>query len=101
MIAESYERIHRSNLVGMGVLPLQFRAGDSAASLGLTGEEVYDLDPPTGPAQELAVVARAPGGGEKRFSVLARVDTQVELEYYRNGGILPAVLRGFLQEGRA
>ena len=101
VIAESYERIHRSNLVGMGVLPLQFRAGDSAASLGLTGEEVYDLEPPTGPAQELAVVARAPGGGEKRFSVLARVDTQVELEYYRNGGILPAVLRGFLQEGRA
>jgi aconitate hydratase len=99
VIAESYERIHRSNLLGMGVLPLQFRAGENAASLGLSGEELFDLDPPGGPAQELEVVARAADGGEKRFKVLARVDTAVELEYFRHGGILPAVLRGFLAEG--
>jgi aconitate hydratase len=99
VIAESYERIHRSNLLGMGVLPLQFRPGESASSLGLTGEERYDVDPPTSPAQELTVVVRG-DGGEKRFTVLARVDTQVELEYYRHGGILPAVLRGFLKEER-
>jgi aconitate hydratase len=98
VIAESFERIHRSNLLGMGVLPLQFRAGESASSLGLSGEELFDLDPPTGPAQELEVSARAADGGGKRFKVLARVDTAVELEYYRHGGILPAVLRGFLRE---
>jgi aconitate hydratase len=98
VIAESYERIHRSNLLGMGVLPLQFRAGQSAASLGLSGEELFDLDPPGRPAQELEVVARAADGGQKRFKVLARVDTAVELEYLRHGGILPAVLRGFLSK---
>ena len=100
VIAESYERIHRSNLLGMGVLPLQFRAGESAASLGLSGEEQYDLGSPASPAQELEVVARAADGGQKRFRVLARVDTAVELEYYRHGGILPAVLRGFLKAGK-
>ncbi len=101
VIAESYERIHRSNLLGMGVLPLQFRAGESAASLGLSGEELFDLEPPTAPGQELEVVARAADGGSRRFKVLARVDTAVELEYLRHGGILPAVLRGFLsKEGR-
>jgi aconitate hydratase len=100
VIAESYERIHRSNLLGMGVLPLQFRAGESAASLGLTGEEQYDLESPTAPAQELEVVARAADGAQKRFRVLARVDTAVELEYYHHGGILPAVLRGFLKAGK-
>jgi aconitate hydratase len=100
VIAESYERIHRSNLLGMGVLPLQFRAGESAASLGLSGEEQYDLEAPASPAQELEVVARAADGGQKRFRVLARVDTAVELEYYRHGGILPAVLRGFLKAGK-
>jgi aconitate hydratase len=99
VIAESYERIHRSNLLGMGVLPLQFGPGESAASLGLSGEELYDLDKPGAPGQELTVVARAADGTEKRFTVLARVDTQVELEYYRHGGILPAVLRGFLKGG--
>jgi aconitate hydratase len=98
VIAESFERIHRSNLLGMGVLPLQFRAGESAASLGLSGEELFDLDPPDRPAQELEVVARAADGGLKRFRVLARVDTAVELEYLRHGGILPAVLRGFLSK---
>jgi aconitate hydratase len=101
VIAESYERIHRSNLVGMGVLPLQFLAGQSAASLGLTGEERFSIEVPSGPAQELAVVAQDPGGAERRFRLLCRVDTPVELEYYRNGGILPAVLRGIVNEGRA
>jgi aconitate hydratase len=100
VIAESYERIHRSNLLGMGVLPLQFLGGQSAASLGLSGEELYDLESPADPAQELEVTARAADGAQKRFRVLARVDTAVELEYYRHGGILPAVLRGFLKAGR-
>jgi aconitate hydratase len=98
VIAESFERIHRSNLIGMGVLPLVFRKGESAAGLELTGEEVFSMEPLTRPGQELTVTARG-SAGEKRFTVAARVDTQVELEYYRNGGILPTVLRGFLSRG--
>jgi len=95
VIAASYERIHRSNLVGMGVLPLQFAPGTDRRSLGLTGEEVYDvlgLDERLAPRQSVEVCARGPGG-EQRFSVICRIDTPVELEYYRHGGILPAVLR--------
>jgi aconitate hydratase len=95
VIAESYERIHRSNLVGMGILPLQFQAGENAESLGLTGEEVYDFQAAEKPGQLIGVVARDSSGKEKTFSVLARIDTAVEIEYYRNGGILPTVLRGF------
>jgi aconitate hydratase len=95
VIAESYERIHRSNLVGMGVLPLQFLAGESAQSLGLTGEEIYEIETAEKPGQSLFVTARDPAGKTKTFSVRARIDTAVELEYYRNGGILPTVLRGF------
>jgi aconitate hydratase len=95
VIAESYERIHRSNLVGMGVLPLQFQAGESAASLGLSGEEVYEIEAAEKPGQTLAVAARDASGAEKRFSVRARIDTPIELSYYLNGGILPTVLRGF------
>ena len=95
VIAESYERIHRSNLVGMGVLPLQFQAGESAASLGLSGEEVYEIETTEKPGQTLAVTARDASGAEKRFSVRARIDTPIELSYYLNGGILPTVLRGF------
>jgi aconitate hydratase len=94
VLAESFERIHRSNLIGMGVLPLQFRPGEGRQSLGLTGEELYDL-PGLGddlaPGRELEVIARGPG--EKRFRVICRIDTPVEIEYYRNGGILQAVLR--------
>ncbi|MBI5445530.1 MAG: aconitate hydratase AcnA [Deltaproteobacteria bacterium] len=99
VIAESFERIHRSNLVGMGVLPLQFRRGDSAGSLGLTGREVYDIPGAVDlqPGQEVEVTARAEDGSEKRFSALVRIDTPVELDYYRNGGILPAVLRSILK----
>jgi aconitate hydratase len=99
VIAESYERIHRSNLVGMGVLPLQFHKGENAQSLGLTGEEIYDIEAASAPGQTLRVTARDAAGKEKSFSVLARVDTAVELVYYRNGGILPTVLRGFAKEG--
>jgi aconitate hydratase len=95
VIAESYERIHRSNLVGMGVLPLQFRKGENAESLGLTGEEVFDIPSPGKPGEDLRVVARDASGKEKTFIALARIDTAIELEYYRNGGILPTVLRGF------
>src|SRR5208282_3251027 len=91
VIAESYERIHRSNLVGMGVLPLQFQAGESAASLGLSGEEIYEIETAEKPGQTLAVTTRDASGAEKRFSVRARIDTPIELSYYLNGGILPTV----------
>ena len=94
-IVESYERIHRSNLIGMGILPLQFLAGEDRNSLGLTGEEVYDiegLDDDLQPGQEVQVVAKD-AAGEKRFKALCRIDTPVEINYYRNGGILHTVLR--------
>jgi len=95
VIAESFERIHRSNLVGMGVLPLQFREGDSAKNLGLTGHEEFTirLDDNLKPRQEVQVVARAADGSEIVFNTLCRIDTPVEVSYYRHGGILPAVLR--------
>jgi aconitate hydratase A / 2-methylisocitrate dehydratase len=97
VIAESYERIHRSNLVGMGVLPLQFRAGESRASIGLTGGEVFDvagIAAGLSPQQRLEVRAVREDASELKFEVIARIDTAVEVEYYRNGGILHAVLRG-------
>jgi aconitate hydratase len=97
VIAETYERIHRSNLVGMGVLPLQFLVGDSAASLGLTGREAYTiagLEAGLAPRQRLTVLAREDGSGrERRFDVIARLDGPIEVDYLRHGGILPAVLR--------
>ena len=96
VIAESFERIHRSNLVGMGVLPLQFKPQESMQTLGLTGREVYDilgLEEGLQPGKELTVVARRGDGGECRFTAIARVDTPVEVDYYKNGGILQAVLR--------
>ncbi len=101
VLAESFERIHRSNLVGMGVLPLQFKPGENAQTLGLTGEEVYDIlgiDNELQPRQELTVRARAADGRETTFTVIARLDTPVEVEYYRNGGILHTVLRQILKE---
>ena len=94
-IAETYERIHRSNLIGMGILPLQFSPGEDRHWLGLTGEEIYDiegLDDDLHPGQVLEVVAKSTEG-EKRFAVVCRIDTPVEINYYRNGGILHAVLR--------
>jgi aconitate hydratase len=99
VIAESYERIHRSNLVGMGLLPLQFLPGESAASLGLTGRETYaiaGLAEGLAPRARLTVVATADpadGGQETRFEAIARLDGPVEVDYLRHGGILPAVLR--------
>ena len=96
VIAESFERIHRSNLVNMGVLPLQFKDGDSTASLGLTGRETFDLsgtDESLSPAGEVRIAATSDDGKRTEFSVVARVDTPEELTAYRHGGILPYVLR--------
>ena len=95
VVAKSFERIHRSNLVFMGVLPLQFREGEDAQALGLDGTETFDVDVSDDlrPRQEIKVVARHASGSEKTFYALARVDTPVEVDYYRNGGILPTVLR--------
>jgi aconitate hydratase len=96
VIARSFERIHRSNLVGMGMLPLEYAGGGSAESLGLTGEEVYAISGIASglrPGAALEVIARGAGGRERRFQVVARIDTPVELEYFRHGGILPFVLR--------
>ncbi|MFM7807777.1 MAG: aconitate hydratase AcnA, partial [Planctomycetota bacterium] len=95
VIAESFERIHRSNLVGMGVLPCTYKAGDTAASLGLDGTETFDIEVPAAlkPRQELAVKATKPDGSSKTFQVLCRVDTPGEVEYMRHGGILQFVLR--------
>jgi aconitate hydratase len=94
VIAESFERIHRSNLVGMGVLPLCFLEGQSAASLGLDGTETYDIEVPSTlkPRQKLKVVAKG-AKGVTAFEALCRIDTPVEIDYYRNGGILQTVLR--------
>jgi aconitate hydratase len=96
VIATSYERIHRSNLVGMGVLPLQFLDGQSIQSLGLTGEETIDipsLSDALQPRSLVSVVATRPDGTKQTFDALVRIDTPVEIDYYRNGGILPTVLR--------
>jgi aconitate hydratase len=99
VLAASFERIHRSNLVGMGVLPLEFPRGHTWQSLGLTGEETFDfagLDDRLKPRDEIAVRATAPGGKVTEFRARVRIDTPVELEYYRNGGILQTVLRKLL-----
>jgi aconitate hydratase len=95
VIAESYERIHRSNLVGMGVLPLQFLDGQSAASLGLDGTETFAIavDDKVEPRQKLEVTATKADGTKVQFETLCRIDTPVEVDYYRNGGILHTVLR--------
>jgi aconitate hydratase len=98
VVAESFERIHRSNLVNMGVLPLQFKSGDTAASLGLTGRETYDLAnvPAVKPGGTITVTAREADGTSRTFEALARIDTPEELEAFRHGGILPYVLRQLL-----
>ena len=102
VIATSYERIHRSNLVGMGVLPLEMVDGQTAASLGLNGEEMYDvqgLDDQLKPLSTLTVVATGTDGTVTEFETRVRIDTPVEMDYYRNGGILQTVLRNLLAEG--
>ena len=93
VIAQSFERIHRSNLIGMGVLPLQFVEGESATSLGLTGHELFSIEPLQSPGQGLAVSIQDETGKKREIRVEARIDTGVELEYYKNGGILHTVLR--------
>jgi aconitate hydratase len=101
VIAESYERIHRSNLVGMGILPLQFRPGENGASLGLTGLERYDIKGLTDdlqPGQAVTVRARRDDGTITVFETVARIDSPVEVEYYRNGGVLHTVLRQMVRE---
>jgi aconitate hydratase len=104
VIAESYERIHRSNLVGMGILPLQYAAGESAASLGLTGEETIDvdglpdlLDAGLKDGRDVTVKAKAADGTTKQFRAIVRIDTPQEVLYYKHGGILPYVLRSLLR----
>src|SRR5581483_407983 len=90
VIAESYERIHRSNLIGMGVLPLQFADGESRESLGLTGEETFEITGLAGQdklPREIEVKAAADGGDVTTFTATVRIDTPAEAEYYRNGGI--------------
>src|SRR5436190_851732 len=99
ILAESYERIHRSNLVGMGVLPLQYMDGDTAEKLGLTGNETFTI---TGiaediwPLKKVEVMAEKEDGQEIKFQAIARMDSKIEIEYYRHGGILQYVLRQFL-----
>ena len=106
VIAESYERIHRSNLVGMGILPLQFEDGQTSASLGLTGEEIFEtvglpamLDSSFADGKQLKVRAVKPDGTSLEFSARVRIDTPQEIRYYQNGGILPFVLRQLLKQG--
>jgi aconitate hydratase len=95
VIAESYERIHRSNLVGMGVLPLEHLHGESADSLGLDGTESFAvaIDESVQPREEITVTATKADGSKISFQTRCRIDTPVEVEYYRNGGILHTVLR--------
>ncbi|MFO0916437.1 MAG: aconitate hydratase AcnA [Pirellulales bacterium] len=98
VIATSFERIHRSNLVGMGVLPLEFAGGQTWQSLGITGEETFDIpaDEQLRPREKITVAARRPDGSSLTFDCTVRIDTPVELDYYRNGGILQTVLRKLL-----
>ena len=99
VIAESYERIHRSNLVGMGILPLQYREGETAASLGLAGHEtlgVRGIGGGIAPRQEATVEATGPDGSRMKFRAIVRIDGPAEVDYYRSGGILQMVLRQLL-----
>jgi aconitate hydratase len=100
VIAESYERIHRSNLVGMGILPLQFKPGESAETLGLTGQEaitIRGLAEGLAPRQDVTVAFERKDGSRGSFRATARLDTPVDINYYRNGGILHTVLRKMLK----
>ncbi len=101
VIAKSFERIHRSNLVGMGVLPLQFLNGEGIDSLGLTGHEVFDildLSDRIKPQSKVTVLAEKENGEQIKFQVTVRLDTEIEVDYYRNGGILHTVLRNMLED---
>jgi aconitate hydratase len=99
VITQSFERIHRSNLVGMGVLPCQFKEGTNAASLGLDGSEVFDLvglEAGLEPQKELTLVIHRANGQTDEIPVILRIDTPIEIDYYQHGGILPYVLRQLL-----
>jgi aconitate hydratase len=99
VIAKSFERIHRSNLVGMGVLPCQFRSGDTVASLGIRGDEEFDIlgiDAAIKPQQDVTLVIKRKDGSRQEVKVLLRIDTGIEVDYYRHGGIMPYVLRELL-----
>jgi aconitate hydratase len=96
VVARSFERIHRSNLVGMGVLPCQFTGDDSVQSLGIRGDEVFDIldiDGDIRPQQEVTLVIKRKEGTRQEVKVLLRIDTPIEIDYYKHGGILPYVLR--------
>ena len=100
-IAESFERIHRSNLIGMGIIPLQFKNGENAENLGLTGTEKFSISGISGriqPGQDVSVVATSKNGTTTAFFVRCRIDTHVEVDYHRNGGVLHTVLRRMLSE---
>ena len=99
VIAKSFERIHRSNLVGMGVLPCQFKGGDTVATLGIKGDEEFDIlgiDGAIKPQQDVTLVIKGKDGSRREVQVLLRIDTPIEVDYYRHGGILPYVLRELL-----
>ena len=102
VVAESFERIHRSNLVGMGVLPLQFKDHTNAETLGLDGSEVFDITGLQGveiqPRQDVTLRIRKQNGEEKEIPLTLRIDTPIEIEYYRHGGILPFVLRQLIAQ---
>ena len=101
VITKSFERIHRSNLLGMGVLPLQFKEGEDLGTLGIKGDEIFslpDLDDNLKPAQETTLLIKSVDGTEKRATLIVRIDTAIEADYYRHGGILPYVLRQILSE---
>ena len=103
VIAESFERIHRSNLVGMGVLPLQFEEGQNRESLNLNGSETFDITGIAGgvtPRQKLTVRVTRPDGSSFTFQAVSRIDTPMEVEYYRNEGILQYVLRSLVRKGK-
>ncbi|RYD61811.1 MAG: aconitate hydratase, partial [Verrucomicrobiaceae bacterium] len=100
VVAQSFERIHRSNLVGMGVLPLQFPEGVSAQTLGLDGTETFDfvgIDDTLQPMSTVTLVIHRADGREESVELRSRIDTAIEIEYYRHGGILPFVLRQLLE----
>jgi aconitate hydratase len=103
VIVESFERIHRSNLVGMGIVPLQYLPGESAASLGLSGRETFTIRglADLRPRQEVVVEVRGEGGTERTFRTIARLDGSVDQAYFRNGGVLQTVLRRLAGTGSA
>jgi aconitate hydratase len=101
VVARSFERIHRSNLVGMGVLPLQFAPDQSAQSLGIRGDEQFDLlgiDGAPKPRQKVTLAIRRPDGSTRQVELTLRIDTPIEVDYFEHGGILPFVLRQLLAQ---